>query len=277
MAVKDITVAIGLPWYSGPDHETTAQHFVLMAYFGRVQERSHVIAQWMEDGTHPLEIEERLARLPALDSTTPGAEYPRELWGTRISFDLIEAVKCSLPGMARELIADKAVATRADYLFMWDADMLIPTSALFRMLLDDKPILGALAFCGREPVKPVLYQFGPETNEKGETGINVSVIEDYIPDALQEVDAIGFGCVLIKVDVFRSIPKPWFNVAGMGEDVYFCLRAVKHNIPVHVDTRVKTPHKPTFTKQWHDEAYWLASRPPKPAPFWEVDQVAVPA
>ena len=271
--MKSVTVAIGLPWYSGPDHETTAQHFVLMAYFGRMQERSHVIAEWIADGMHPLEIEERLARLPALDSTVPDAEFPREFWGTRYDFVLVEAVKCSLPGMAREQIADRALAAGADYLFMWDADMLIPTSALFRLLRDDKPILGALAFCGREPVKPVLYAFGQETNEKGEVGINVSVIEDYIPDALQEVDAIGFGCVLIKMECFRTIPKPWFNVAGMGEDIFWCLRAVKHGIPVFADTRVKVPHKPTFTAAWHDEALYL-SRRPTVEPFWDA---AVPA
>lgn len=275
MAVKDITVAIGLPWYSGPDHETTAQHFVLMAYFGRVQERSHVIAQWVEEGTHPLIIEERLFRLPPLDPTTPDAEFPRDMWGTRISFQLVEAVKCSLPGLAREQIVDGALASGADYLLMWDADMLIPTSALFRLLRDDKPIIGALAFCGREPVKPVLYKIGREVNDKGEVGIRYDVIEDYIPDALQEVDAVGFGCVLIKMEVFRTIPKPWFNVAGMGEDIFLALRAVKHNIPVYADTRVKTPHKPTFTKQWHDEAFYLAARP-KVAPFWE-DAHAVPA
>lgn len=275
MAVKEITVAIGLPWYAGPDHETTAHHFILMSYLGRVQERSHVIAQWVEDGKHPLEIEERLCRLPKLDPTATDAELPRDLWGTKISFILIEEVKCSLPGMARERIADQALSSGAEYLFMWDSDMVVPTSALFRLLRDDKPILGALAFCGRDPVMPVLYKFGPETRANGDVGIRIDVIEDYLPDALQEVDAIGFGCVLIKTECFRKIEKPWFNVAGMGEDIFWCMRAVKHGIPVFADTRVKVPHKPTFTKQWHTEEYYLSKRP-KAAAFWD-ESMAVPA
>lgn len=254
VSLKTLTIAIGLPWYSGPDHETTAHHFALMAYFGRIEERSHVIAQWMEEGTHPLLIEDRLSRLPE------GADIPRSFWGTRFNFWLVDEVKCSLPGMAREAIAEKALLGGADYLFMWDSDMLVPHAALFQLLQDDKPIVAALAFCGRDPVKPVLYKFGPETRENGDQGIRVDVIEDYIPDALQEVDAVGFGCVLLKMECFRIIPRPWFNVAGMGEDVFWCMRAVKHGIPVYADTRVKTPHKPTFTKSWHDETYYRASQ-----------------
>lgn len=277
MAVKDLTIAIGLPWYAGPDHETTAHHFVLMSYLGRVQERSHVVAQWVEEEVHALTIEDRLMRLPKLDPTkgTTNAELPRELWGTRINFVLIEEVKCSLPGMARERIADQALNAGADYLFMWDADMVIPTDALFTFLRDAKPILGALAFCGREPVKPVIYGFGKETRDNGDLGIRVDVIEDYVPDALQEVDAVGFGCVFIEMDCFRKIKKPWFNVAGMGEDIFFCLQAVKKGIPVHVDTRVKALHKPTFTKEWHDESFYLKRRP-KVETFWQ-DSDAVPA
>lgn len=267
--MKETVIAIGLPWYSGPDHETTAHHFTLMSYFGRVEERSHVVAQWVEEGTHPLLIEERLSRLPKLEP-----DLPRSFWGTRFSFVLCEEVKCSLPGMARERIADMSIAAGADYLLTWDADMLIPHDALFRLLLDDKPIVAALAFCGRDPVQPVLYKFGPEKNEKGELGLNIQVIEDYERDALQEVDAVGFGCVLIKTEALKQIPKPWFNVAGLGEDIYFCYKAVKQGIPVYADTRVKAGHKPTFTKRWHTEDYYDAVRP-KPAEFW--DDCAVPA
>lgn len=268
--MKTIKIAIGLPWYSGPDHETTAEHFYLMNYFGRLKERSYIIAQWVEEGTHPLLIEERLSRLPELK-----ADLPRSMWGTKLDFVLIEEVKCSLPGMARERICDRALLVGADYIFMWDADMCVPETALLTLLQDEKPIVAALAFCGREPVKPVLYSFLSETRDNGDLGLNVQVIENYIPDALQEVDAVGFGCVLINMDVFKKIPKSWFNVAGMGEDVFFCLRAVKHGIPVHADTRVKVPHKPTFHKTWHTEEYYQSLKP-KTEPFWQ-DTMAVPA
>jgi hypothetical protein len=53
------------------------------------------------------------------------------------------------------------------------------------------------------------------------------------------------------------------------------MRAVRHGIPVFADTRVKVPHKPTFTKAWHDEAYYLRNKE-KVAEFWD-DTQAVPA
>ena len=67
--------------------------------------------------------------------------------------------------------------------------------------------------------------------------------------------------MMVKADVFRQVGKPWFSSYGMGEDVFFCHRCREHAIPVWVDTRVKTLHKPAFHKRWHSEDLYLETYP----------------
>ena len=59
------------------------------------------------------------------------------------------------------------------------------------------------------------------------------------------VDVIGFGCVLIKREVFERVPEPWF-FWGPGEfpseDFNFCLRAAEHGYKVYVYTDLKCSH-----------------------------------
>jgi len=59
-----------------------------------------------------------------------------------------------------------------------------------------------------------------------------------------KVDAIGFGCVLVKREVFEKIPAPWFvwNQASPSEDFFFCEKAAKHGYEVRVLTDVKCSH-----------------------------------
>jgi len=65
---------------------------------------------------------------------------------------------------------------------------------------------------------------------------------DY-PKGLYRVDAIGFGCVLIRVSVFKKIEKPWFDwTVESGEDIYFCVQAKKHNIEIWADTNAVVGH-----------------------------------
>jgi hypothetical protein len=139
------------------------------------------------------------------------------------------------------------------------------SDTFLRLYLDKKPIVGALAFTGRRPVTPVIYKFKDWSSDVDASGIprisfSSDPVIDYQRDALQQVDAIGSGVMLIDCKVFKTIPKPWFTSYGLGEDIYFCARAKAHGVEVWVDTRVKTSHKPTFHSQWHDEAAYDAER-----------------
>ena len=48
---------------------------------------------------------------------------------------------------------------------------------------------------------------------------------------------------MIKTDVLRKTPKPWFfGMEQTGEDVAFCTKAKKHGATVWMDTSIKLGH-----------------------------------
>lgn len=90
-----------------------------------------------------------------------------------------------------------------------------------------------------------------------------------VPEVVFKVDAIGFGFVLMRVDVFDRIPEPHFlaNIQK-GEDIGFCMEARKHGVNFWVDGRVKIKHigiPPEIGFEEHQA--WLAVNPPELVPF----------
>jgi len=63
-------------------------------------------------------------------------------------------------------------------------------------------------------------------------------------DLITDADAIGFGCAIVKVDLFKRMPKPWFfSMSPIGEDILFCKNAKAYaNAKIMVDTNVECPH-----------------------------------
>lgn len=244
-----VKVALCLPWYNGSDRDTCANNLNFLLYLGRLQERSWWLAN--TPGEPPEGV------MPPLDWVNDG-HIPREMRGTIFQFGIADETGCSLVGMARERTVDNALAWGADYILFWDDDMLFATDAFLRLYGADKPVCAALAFTARAPISPVIFRFDTwDVSPAGPDTFKTAHVFDYRRDALQQVDAVGSGMVLIRADVFRQLPKPWFATgSAMGEDIYFCYRCKKLGIDVWVDTRVKTLHKRTFPG-WHDELEYL--------------------
>lgn len=146
---------------------------------------------------------------------------------------------------AREKMALDALANNADYLFMIDDDMLSPYDAFERLYRHDVDIVAALAFTRNPPYNAVLYQ----TKEGWDSTIHRKyVFTDWIRDwprgKLVECDAVGFGCVLIKMDVIRKMARPYFMCSsGTGEDIWFCIRAKEQTgAKVFMDTTFEVGH-----------------------------------
>lgn len=245
--MSKVSVTLGLPWYDGPDRNTAASQLIFANYLGRLQERLHLMAKGI---LKP----EQLPELKALDFVNQDgtSEVGPELYDTEFEFNLSEETGCSLPGLARERCVDSALKYGADYILFFDDDMIFPNSNFLRLYLDQKDIVGALAFTGRKPITPVLYRANLVQREEGQ-GLDFQPIFDYERNALQRVGAVGFGQVLIKMDVFRKVPKPWFNTVGMGEDIFFSMRAGMHGFEVWADTRAKCLHVPTYPERFHGE------------------------
>lgn len=69
-------------------------------------------------------------------------------------------------------------------------------------------------------------------------------MKNYPREKIVECDAVGFGGVLIKTSILRSMKPPYFfSTTGSGEDIYFCMKARQEaGARIFMDTRIKLGH-----------------------------------
>ena len=151
----------------------------------------------------------------------------------------------SLIYTSRNELAKKSVESDADYVFWLDSDMIFQPDTLERMFQvlkeNDLDILTGLYFRRVHPYSPVLF----DRLDIDETGCHWSNFEE-IPDGLFEVGGCGFGCVLMKTDVFLSVMSKFGNmfspIANVGEDLSFCWRARQCGYKVYCDPSIPLGH-----------------------------------
>jgi len=141
--------------------------------------------------------------------------------------------------VAGTLIADQrqklvmmAIKQGADYILFLDSDMRFPSYLLERMLAHDKDIVACNYATRRLPVKTVAFSDFAE----------LKCIYSLDKNGLEEVDAVGMGAMLIKTEIFKKLPLPWFSISYLpsgnmyiGEDIYFCKLAQANGMKVYVD------------------------------------------
>lgn len=133
----------------------------------------------------------------------------------------------------REHLVKEALKVNADYVLWLDSDMRFPKDVFDRLAAHDKPIVAANYSTRGLPAKPVAFK-NARCNEY------VYTVDD--SHGLEEVYAVGMGVMLVKTDVYRKIPMPWFQIgyatdtgAFFGEDIHFCHKAARHGFPVMID------------------------------------------
>jgi hypothetical protein len=138
----------------------------------------------------------------------------------------------------RNLIADWVVNYKFDYLFAVDSDIGFKPNTLKLLLEANKPIISGLYRQRFENSNLELYDtFGR---------IKYEDVKQYTH---LEVKSCGFGCVLIKHEVFASIPYPHFeykpaidHANTLSEDTDFCLKAIKAGFSVWAHCQVLCDH-----------------------------------
>jgi hypothetical protein len=74
------------------------------------------------------------------------------------------------------------------------------------------------------------------------------------PTTLLEVDAVGFGGVMMKREVLEGVKKPRFSFEHAGEDFYFCRKAVEAGYRIFLDGTTQMGHigtAPIIKKEHH--------------------------
>jgi len=147
----------------------------------------------------------------------------------------------------RNCLAAKALQNGCTHLLMIDDDMIFPEDSLKRLLAHDKDII-AINYHPRQ------IGSGYMVWKKGDAKLSKLEKED-LPKEIFKCEEVGGGTLLIKTDVFLKLPRPWFDwevhktgMVKVGEDAYFCHKAIKNGYDVWCDPTIKpTGHIGKFT------------------------------
>lgn len=162
---------------------------------------------------------------------------------------------------AREALADHALANGMDYMLMVDDDMIIPMDMFERLYERQVDIVAPLAFTRNAPHCAVIYkcESGWDPVNKNDYFIN-HFVRNYPENELVRCDAVGFGAVLIDMNVIRKMKRPYFmSTCGTGEDILFCYNAQKQTgAKVYMDTSVRLGHLsyPLIVTEAYAKHYW---------------------
>ena len=161
---------------------------------------------------------------------------------------------------ARARIVQRAIQAEADYLIMYDSDMILPydtTERLIDVLEGDMPwpvaerhpkdFVTGLYFMRRLPTKPLLLKtVDPYEDEYGHQNF-VETYEDYPQETLFEIAAAGFGCCIMRMSMVkdlieRTMGNPFHPLPDLSEDYSFCYRAKQAGYKLWCDSRIKPGH-----------------------------------
>lgn len=143
--------------------------------------------------------------------------------------------------VARNMLVKEALKDPLVTHLMW-----IDTDIVFEQPPDPNEAIHRLIQCN-EPIVSGIYR------ARQKSGFNYAMcfkhpqgfvpIKEWTGNWLK-VDVVGFGCVLVRREVFERIPYPWFLWIDEhpSEDFNFCLKAAEHGYKVMVYTDVRCSH-----------------------------------
>lgn len=168
-----------------------------------------------------------------------GTATPPEGWGF-INLG-IDNMKGSILPQQRERIVKNALQAEATHVCFIDSDMYFPPLLVKELLAHDVDIVACNCVTKQIPANPTARV------ESSKPAGDLVYQQHQDPDQrLKKVWRVGTGVMMIKTDVFRNIPSPWFpitydpTVTGdyVGEDWNFCANAIKAGYDVWVDTEL---------------------------------------
>lgn len=218
-----------------------------------------VTVGFLHPGHYAACFAESLLDLLFFDASQPEPRIVSHGWGKL-------AKKCGAAGIAsgRNFLARTTLdEADAEWLFMVDSDMGFAPDTLERLIAAadpvERPVVGALCFAaktdGRSSFYGVRYRPTPTIYDFHEDDDKVGFIPRlaYQRDVLLECSGTGGACILIHRNALEAIRARfgdvWFTPithpkgpTEFSEDLSFCVRLAACNIPLFIDTSVKTTH-----------------------------------
>jgi hypothetical protein len=132
----------------------------------------------------------------------------------------------------REHLIEQALEVNTDYVLWLDSDMMFPPSTLLRLLNHDKDLVGCNYMKRAYPFKTTAFT-------------DTTDWENWIPiqyGDLQDAEAVGLGCCLMKTNIFKKLQKPYFEYTYQektkdwgGEDFTLFKKLKKEGFDLKID------------------------------------------
>ena len=164
----------------------------------------------------------------------------------------------SLIYTSRNEIAKKALLDEADLVMWFDSDMVFNPDTMINMLkhIDaGHDMVTGVYYRRTPPFTPTVFKTMDIDEEKQES---VWTEFDEIPTEPFEVAACGFGCVLMRTEIFVAVFGKFGNmfspIGNVGEDIAFCWRARQCGYKILADPSIGLGHvgHTVITKEFFD-------------------------
>lgn len=123
----------------------------------------------------------------------------------------------------------------AEYVFWCDSDVILPASAVTRLLSYGLDFVTGVYFQRVHPHWPLIAHFNEDRQ-------SFNWISNWPPDTVAPIDGAGFGCLITSTKLLDAIGDNWFTYQKYSEDFDFCMKAKKLGYQLYVDTGVLCGH-----------------------------------
>lgn len=152
----------------------------------------------------------------------------------------------SLVYTSRNEIAKRALLDKADLVMWFDSDMVFPADTLMKLLkhIDaGADFVTGVYYRRTPPFTPTIFKTMEIDEAKQEA---VWTQYDPVPTEPFEVAACGFGCVLMRTEMFVAVFGKFGNmfspIGNVGEDIAFCWRAQQCGYKMIADPTIPLGH-----------------------------------
>lgn len=157
--------------------------------------------------------------------------------------------KSSLVYDARNALAKQAMQGDYDRILWLDSDVQFDADLLIKLsqhIDDGLEFVSGLYFKRCNPTMPVIYKEIKQTRDGNELSTEAICFKDYPRNQLFEINASGFGAVLMTTDLVKRVwdkyGLPFSPALGLGEDMTFCWRAMQVGAKLYCDSSIKLKH-----------------------------------
>ena len=158
----------------------------------------------------------------------------------------VQMLKSSILYISREHLVIAALNYSADYVMFLDSDQIIKPDTIDRMaahLENGEDIVTTLIFRKDPPFQPCIFSHQEELPNR-QIGLKYYDVANEDLTKPFYVQSCDLGCAMIKTDVFKKIPQPWFLPRPYtGEDISFMYEATaKYGYKILCDPTIEIGH-----------------------------------